>query len=258
MSKQETYELIEAYHSGNLTETELAEFQERLANDPMFADQVALLENIDNAISDKSVLSFQELVQSEGETYRAAKEEGQIRIKRFISPNRLLAIAASIVVLIGAFLILKNQFFQAPTGGELFAKYYKAYDLNESIRSGSSDVNPDFQLGIQQYQAKNFSAAVGTFQKLANIREQDMALMFSLAQAQLNLQPPQYELAEQSLLIITQEGNSVYVPAANWYLSLIFLKRGERAQAKGFLNKLGGTSGEYGEIAKALLKEMGD
>lgn len=262
MSKEEIYEAIEDYLNGTLVGNDLKNFEARLQSDTELVAQVELFREMDDAIGDKEVLNFQEMVQAEGVVFlenSSPEEKTQTPniAKRINLARRYFLVAASILFLITSALIYWNmQSGAMPTGSELFAQYHEVYDLNQNVRGIDASTDPKFQSGLQQYQAKNYSAAANIFQELATSNETDMVLAFSLGSAYLNQQTPNLNLASQQFEKIMTDGQSIYVPRAKWYQAMIHLKEENLEKAKPLLEDLAKSKDSFGEKASKILEKI--
>lgn len=256
MSSQSTYENIEAYLDGTLTGDQLKAFEEQLQSDKELASQLALFQNVDQAIGDKATLNFQKMVAAQGEKF-LHNTSGQVKNEsKVIRFSRPWAIAAALLALIVSAMIFWNiQSADPPSTEALFAQNFETYPLNQSVRGGSTD-NSVLKIGVQQYQGKDYLAAAQTFEPLAQADQSDMLVAFCLANAYLNQEPPQFDFAKRELQRIIDDGVNIYVLRAKWYLALIFLKEGNIEKTKSLLKAVAQSGDSLGQKAKTLLKDL--
>ncbi len=258
MSNQPIYEKIKAYLDGELTGAELEAFEKELLSNPELAEDVELYQTIDMVLEDEATLNFQKIVQAEDEAFFEENTAKLVEqpIRKIGGFNRQWMIAASFLFLIVSAILLWQLQTNAPQSNqELFAQYADTYPLNEDLRSSDSTVS-DFEKGIQEYQSKDFDAATQTFEVLVAKNEQDMSLLFCLANAYFNQNPPQLDLAAQQFQKIITKDSSIYVPKAKWYLALIALEKEDLVQAKTLLKEVEQSGDKFGKIAERLLKEL--
>lgn len=260
MSNQFQYEKIESYLNGTLSGSELADFEQQIKSNQDLAAQVALFEEMDMALSDETALDFQKMVQAEDEAFFEENEQEKPPEKPIIrqlnSSRKLWMIAASFLVFVFSVFILWQFQSNEPTSNkELFAQYYETYSLNENLRGNNT--NPtNFQKGVQQYQAKDFDSAAQTFESLLVVNKQDMSLTFCLANAYMNQNPPQFNLAEQQFQKIISNNSSIYVPKSKWYKALILLQKEKSEDVKTLLKEVSGSGDKFGKKAKELLENL--
>ncbi len=257
MTIQDRYEIIEAYINGQLTGAELSDFEAKLQSDSDLAAQVLLFKDIDAGLSDKSVLDFQALVHSEGEAFLQKNTSTEAAVKKIGWSRSFLGIAATLLVLVvSTFIYWQINSGKTLSGKALYAQHFDTYTLNQSIRSNDTAEDPTFQIAVEQYRSEDFKAATATFQKLATNAEQDMVLSFCLAYAYLNQKTPQFDLAQAQFQKIIDEGQSIYVHRAKWYLALIYLEKEERSKAETLLKDLANSPNKIGQQAAAVLKDL--
>ncbi|MGB0931869.1 MAG: tetratricopeptide repeat protein [Chitinophagales bacterium] len=264
MENQPKYEKIEDYLNGRLSGSALIDFEEQIKSDKELAAQVLLFKEMDMALSDESALAFQKMVQEEGEAFFAEnaldntkeKAEREPIIRQLSPPRRRWMIAASFLVFILSTLLLWQYQSNNPTSNEdLFAQHYEIYSLNEDLR-GNDSTATQFETGIQQYQAKDFDVTAQIFEALVAANERDMNLIFCLAHAYLNQNPPQFDLAQRQFQKIITNDSSIYTPKAKWYAALILIQKGEVIEAKSLLKDVTESGDKFGQKAKDLLKEL--
>ena len=225
MSDQNSYEKIEAYLNGELTGAERSDFEQQLQTDKALAQQVLLFEEMDTALKDRSATNFQRLVEEQGNVYlnKPKEEEEDKPIIRKINWQRYISIAAIFTLLISALFIWKNQLNADLSNDELFTKHFETYNLNESLR-GDESADEKFNRAIQKYQSQAYEESSNILQELVAENSANTIFSFSLGQSCLNQKPANLNLAKTQFKKIIAEGNSIYVPAAKWYLALANMK----------------------------------
>ena len=262
---EETYNQIEAYLEGSLTQGEKAEFEHQMESNEDLAQEVELVKRVDTMIRDQGALELQKTMNEiDSSFFEEEEEEESPKLRTSTSPRiigswtrRTWAIAASFLFFaIGALLIWQMQSNSVASGEELFAQYYETYDLNQTVRGDNDSSNVDLKKGIQQYQSKDFGAAVQTFLPLAAAQPQNDVAVFCLANAYLNQNPSKLNLAKQQFERITTNNVTIYVPKAQWYLALIALKEKDTSQAKVLLKEVVASGDDLKGKAEELLEEL--
>lgn len=253
-------EQIDAYLSGEDTPEGQRDFQRAVAADPQLANEVTLWRNIDEAIGNESTVDFQQKVADAGKHYLAEAGGPQAKVRRLGVSRRLLSIAAAVLVLVASSVLIwqLNQDGTA-NGQELYAANFTPYQIvPETVRSTEELLLSSSSLakGLLEYQEKNFTAAAATFESMLPKYEDSMNLVFPLANAYLNQQPAQASLAAEQFQRVIDNGQSVYVPRAQWYLALIRIQQEDFSAAKALLEDVKRYGGETGKRAEALLKSL--
>ena len=240
--------LVEKYFDNELTETESAEFSERL--------------NADHA--------FKQLVAREKTLIQGVRLEGLSRDLRFLKSleqdlakkpepvwnhKTWYAIAASfsIVVAVAAGLLTLNS---KSTSDELFAQYYdKPYPtsvFNESNTRGSETVVSKRSQAFEAYDREDYAQAAQLFSELLKTK-QEPELLLLLGNANLKL--GHVEQAKQNFITLITDFDELDIPG-KWFLSLCYLKSGDVDNARKVLEELGAMEVSYATKAKELLKKV--
>lgn len=252
-------EQIDAYLSGDNTPEERRGFEQATAADPQLAGEVTLWQNVDEALGDEPTLDFQQTVAKVGKDYLAAMGSSQAKVRRLGVSRRLLSIAAAVLVLVASSVLIWQLSQGSPVNGqELYAANFTPYEITpEAVRSTDLPPPPSgLTKGLIEYQDKQYAAAATTFESLLPAYKDSMNLVFTLANAYLNQQPARVSLAATQLQRVIADGQSTYVPRAQWYLALIRVKEGDLPAAKALLEDVISYGGETGKQAEALLKSL--
>ncbi len=260
MSNQSKYEKIDNYLNGMLSGNKLADFEQEINSDEELATLVTLFQEMDIALVNESALGFQKIVEAEDKAFFAEstsnENQGKSIIRQLYTANKRWLVAASLLLMVvNTLLFWQLQSNKATSNEELFTQYSNTYPLNSNVR-GNDALTTDFQKGIQQYQAKNFSAATQIFESLVTANEQDMSLVFCLANAYFNQIPPQHDLAMQQFQKIISNDSSIYVTKSKWYLALIWLQKGKLEETKNLLKEVEQSGDKLAKKAKKLLGEL--
>lgn len=256
MNDQDTHEKIEAYLNGDMTGEELRQFEQSLESDKALASQVELFRNLDIALADEQALKLQKETLELGETYFNTQEATEAPVRRLSVYRRPLAIAASIALIVS----LGVLFWMTNSGGslsneELFAAYYEPYAFSEGVR-GDNDPENAYEKALSAIEREDYTAAIDLLQAHLTQQPSDMSATFALASTCLETDPPQWNEAAVYYQMVIEDGNSLMVDRAKWYLALIYTKQGEPDQAKPLLQAL--LSSADKELARQAEELMGE
>jgi tetratricopeptide (TPR) repeat protein len=240
--------LLEKYFDNELTETESAEFNERMDADD----------------------SFKQLVAREKTLIQGVRLEGLSRDLRFLKSleqnlakepvplwnnKTWYAIAASIslVVAVAAGLLFFNS---KETSDELFAQYYdKAYPssvFNETNTRSSENVVSMRSQAFEAYDRGDYRLAAQLFTELLKVKQEpDLLLLLGNA----NLKLDRVEQAKQNFVTLITDFDELDIPG-KWFLSLCYLKSGDVENARKMLKELGEMEVSYTTKAKELLEKV--
>ena len=242
------YQLIEDYLSGTLDKEEHTAIEERITQDNSFAKEIELHRSIQNALSDRDVLELEEILIKIRNTSKKDTQGGRIiSLKRRRS---ILGAVAAILLLIVATYFIWDKKTDAPLA-DVFEPY-PFYLANRSLDNEAAQ--QQLNQAAQSYEAEEFELALPVFESLLEQSPENMALQFYKAYCELELE--QYQLAEQSFVVILENGDSAYVQPAEWYLVKVYLAKEEIAKAKNLLQKIVKERGDFSQPANQLLERL--
>lgn len=166
--------------------------------------------------------------------------------------TRILSIAATIVVLLGLFFLLrpKPEGFDA---SRLFAASYEKPELPVSLVRGGNNADSLLREAAQLYELGRYEACLQATQELQADSLADQNDLYALS-AYAAMQLGKWPDAAASLSKISNA-----YPAYNesrWYLALVALKLEDIETSRNELSYLQANSREFGKRAEQLLKNL--
>jgi tetratricopeptide (TPR) repeat protein len=158
-------------------------------------------------------------------------------------------VAAVILILIAVKFLLPSQ---EQTTDQLFTSYFSAYPNVFEPTVRGTDLATKRSEAFHAYDQRNYQKAALLFNELLEEKKQPDVL-FLLANT--NLMLGQVAEAQKNLLTLIEESDGLDIQA-KWYLSLCYLKSGDKENAKKILKELGGTEISYASKAKELLEKV--
>lgn len=150
-----------------------------------------------------------------------------------LSMKRLL-VAASVIIVAGVaawfFLINKTD---ADT--KLYSKYYTPDPGLATVMSSVS--NYEFEKAMVEYKNGDYNKALATWKQLLTKKEDNDTLIYFVGAASQAAGKEDEAIAQ--LQKIVANPNSAFYNDACWYLGLCYIKKGEKQQAKAYLEKSG-------------------
>ncbi len=254
--KQIVYDTIERFLSGNLTGEALVQFKERLNQDADLAAQVEFHRQLQSAVtSEPDELNFRKLLKQEGQKYTQSRGEATLKKGRF--GKIWFAAAASILLLLGAWLMRDVLLGQNNSSEALFAQYFEQPVLLIQDRSTTSSLDKQKAIAYQAYENKNFHRSAELLNQILGSNTGKMEMYYFAAVSNLSIENGHEEKAIEQLDRIIQDGQSSYVYGARWYKALALLKKGNKEAAVDELSFLKGKGqGKYKKMAIELLGKM--
>jgi len=223
--------LFDRYISNKLDAQEKAEFDQKLAHDPVFKDQYEQFkQGIDTV-----------------KTYAIGAEMGEIidSKQKKNQPNKIIAIAAAIILLITVPLFYYQ--YSSNTADSLFEQYYTAYPADPNLR-GRSVYNEAMQL----YSKGEYKEASTLFESLSNDSENRNHLFLGNCYLSMNQPKKAIEQFKGGLTSTSQ----VLTQNNEWYLVLAYLQAGNKAEAIKQLKLIASQKHIFKAKAEQLLDEL--
>lgn len=245
MTKEERYDIFEKYLRGTLNGLEQKELENNLASNPDLRKELELHKGVHQAIGDKKLQYFTELVQESESKYLDKKQKNNISfLKKY---SRQIAIGAAVVFLaVMSYLFL----FPKPTAEKLFAEYFEPYNAPGTFRSEDlATLDNDFISALARYDEGAYGEAAEYFSKtLEKNPGKDIAVFL---RGVSYLAVDSLALAEADLKAVVADEESLFQDQGKWYLGMVYLRMGEIGNAKMVFEKM-----ERKEKVEDLLGEI--
>lgn len=126
---------------------------------------------------------------------------------------------------------------------------------NEPVDTFHSEKHDSIlQHALNLYKEENYKKAINNFEiVLRDVPQNSKALMYC-AVSQLAINKPDAAIA--NLESILQSGHNLYIPAAQWYIALAYLKKNNKAKAKAMLQEIIKQDSEYKRQAEKTLQDL--
>ncbi len=137
---------------------------------------------------------------------------------------------------------------------QLFAQNYEIYQLDQLVSVDQAE--SELANALQLYQNKSYKNAAEVLAILSEKDIDNQKVMFALANAYLNQDPPALNQAANYFNQLIDMNTSVYVPKSQWYLALIYIKQNKQDQAKLLLAEVADSGDTYADEAQVLLDQL--
>lgn len=242
-----TAELIERYLEGDLSQSELNNFEAQLKIDTELQAMVELHSEVDMAVSQTDVIDLRQQLQT-----IAAKQHASETPVRKLSLRRIAWLAAASVAVLLAVSVVFNQ--QNNTPGDMFAGNFEVYTGPENVRAASPDVDSDIYIALENYNNNDFASAIVKFEQILD--ENPDNNMIRLYAANALIETGNVDKAELYLNMIIESQDIFYTEHAQWYLALVSLKKDNLKDAKSILENIVRENTRYSDEASELLKAL--
>jgi len=258
-------EIIERYLNGEMNEMETSSFEEKLQTDEQLILEFRLTKDLDSIIQDEDALDFRKELTSVSDSLKSNKTTNSesTDIKQFDSRRnsggrpKWYLLAASIVVIMGLGGYFMYHQTQSSSFDSLYSKYYSAYPAEIGSRSGTSEKERVYSVGLYSYNNGDYEKAVLYFQQYINYEPTNMSVRLYLGISLLELN--QTEKAIESFKYIIAKEDNPFVIYSKWYLSMAYLKTGNekyKPEIKLLLTAVVEQNGPNTEKAQKILEKL--
>ena len=261
MNDQATYETIERFLSGELEGEELRVFEARLANEEGLREEVELHRGLKEAVGDAKTMDFLQAVQNAENDYFGGESSSEDDIPPANGPKPVLSIwrqSYSIAAVILLLLVVGGVFFiqqlNKNSSADLYQEYFTVYDAPGEWRGNDPVLNAELQSAFEAYNARNYEAALKSFQSIEKKDSNNVSARFYLSMCAL-------ATGDESMAITRLESLSSlsghpYRSQSRWYLALAYLQQEQIEPARKLLETLAKGSGKYPGLARDLLPKL--
>jgi tetratricopeptide (TPR) repeat protein len=243
--------ILQKYLDNELSERELARFEQELNASPDLLVDLDLYKEVDEAIADTDVLDFRAQLNDLREETRRS-ETGR-RVFRFTRPWHYAASAAlALLVAIGLATVLGRPL----SNSDLFAKYMKPYELVLTNRSMESDVIKALMSNAEvAYLKGDFETAIFWFNEVLMKDSEKVEADFCIGVS--NMELSKYVDASESFTKVIEQSDNLFIQKAEWFQAGCLLAMNETERARRQLAMIASSENHYyKDDAAKILKRM--
>ncbi len=246
MENQRDQELILKYIDKEATVEEVAEVERRLLSDPELQKMHNEYKNLPAGIRYHELTARLEQLRALEKALPPVEIETPM-MRMYKSPGTWLATAAVIALAAISFVL-----FNGESNADLYAKNFEPYpNVFEPTQRGEN-TSDKRATAFAMYEQGNYERAATLFTELlAEKKEPELLLLLGNS----NMSLDRIDEAKNNFLTLIHDFDGLD-EQAKWFLSLCYLKSGEREQAKLIWEELGDPKITYSDKAKRLLKEV--
>ena len=169
-----------------------------------------------------------------------------------ISRKIIFQVAAAVFVLS---LLLFKALVPSYTGDSVYKQFYQPLEANSfQLRGSAQDgVSRSFQDGVNYYLSREYSKAELSFSDLRKMNKNTPELLLYSGLNQMGQNNFPAAIASFRDLLSRDDQ---FVPEAQWYLGLCYIKTGDILKARPLITSLSETEGLYKKKAQLILKNL--
>jgi tetratricopeptide (TPR) repeat protein len=242
--------LIQKYLDNDLSDRDMKRFEADLEVSSKLQDDLALYQEVDEAMADTEVLSFREQLTDLRREKQKSGGTGKSSI-RFTKPWHFAATAAiALFLAIGLASVLDRPM----NNKDLLKKYYKPYEVALINRSDNSTLDLILKNAEILYQRGEFEQAAVYFEKV--LEEQPELAGTNLYAGISYYELERYYDAQNSLNKVIEHNDNLYIEQAEWYLGLCFLALDENERARRQFARMASGNSDKAADARKLLRKI--
>ena len=237
------YDNIEKYALGELSPEEKNVFEKQLSTDKKLVEELAAYRKNELAIK---AAARKQLRKTAGTAYAKINQNNRVVIMR------RLAVAAGFLIMVAAGVWWMNQ--NNDSSEELYAQYFEM-PAPPSVRNGNATLNPKWELSINIYGEGRYEFAIPIFQELLVDENFNQKETVKLLLGTSLLYEGEFDEAIKIFNQINEK--STFRQDAEWYTALVYLKSGNRNEAKNLFENISNQKRHYKKLeAKEFLKSL--
>ena len=244
-------EELENYIHSELSNEELASFEDELISNQKLMDEIELIKNIDLALSETDVMQLRNNLQNiTGEIVANKQTErsfaGKFKAKRFV----LSTVAASLILLLGITGILSRQSSQE----DVYQKFYNKYEATGIVRSANITANQTLTEALRKFENQDYNAALNLFSEVIKRDQNNMVGHFYTGVSLQETGKYQNAIKEYETVIVDKD--NLFTEQAEWYIGLCYLQTNENKKAYKQFKKIAKNEGFYQQKAQSILGKI--
>lgn len=233
--------LLNGYFDHTLSESELVAFNELLATDASFAEELAFRKDLKNSIHIH-----------ERARLKAAVQQFETTTKKLSFQRKYITWAAA-AISISFMLIAVYQYTQSPKPETLFQEFYTAYpNIIAPTERSSQNTDSLTQTAFAAYDQQAFKEALEGFKLLeAQQKTNYTSLYMGICYLELNNSIAAIKILQKAVAL-----NNSYSLTAKWYLALAYLQNNQPELALEILKQYTVLEEPFKQEAKKLYKQL--
>jgi hypothetical protein len=245
-------EEIEGYIYNELSEKQLALFEDELIHNKDLLAEVDLVKGIDLAIQENDIMQLRNNLREITEENSIKKQKEQSITGKFWHRRTAISVvAASLILLLGITGLIKYT-----SEDNIYRNYYSRYETAGISRSSNALTDATFARALQKYNKQEYESALNLLQQVLSKDQNNVAGHFYSAVSLQEL--GKYHSAIKEYEIVVVDKDNLFMEQAEWYIGLCYLQTNDEKKAIQQFQKIANSKGFYQEKAVAILRKMKD
>lgn len=245
-------EEIEGYLYNELSEKQLAIFEDELIYNKDLLSEVNLVKGIDQAIQENDIMQLRNNLRDIAEENNNKKQKEQsITVRFWHRKTAISVVAASLILLLGITGIIRYT-----SEDDIYRKYYTKYETAGISRSSSAVSDETFAKALQKYNKEDYQSALNLLEEVLSKDQNNVAGHFYSAVSLQELGKYNNAISEYEIVIVDKD--NLFMEQAEWYIGLCYLQSKDEKKAIEQFKKIADGKGFYQEKAVAILRKLKD
>lgn len=242
------------YHDGSMTESEKTEFIRRLSEDPSFAWEFKIYNEVHHfVLNDEKRSEFISSLKETEKEYFNSEHSSVVKHKNKFTQSIAFRVAASVVIILATSLCIYFISNSKSSNKELFTQYYLPLKTDEITRS-VTDSATSLKAGLIAYQNGQYNDCLMLL--ASDTIKNNMNTYITLIKGISNIELNDFINAEKMLKLASEDVNNAYHDDCLWFLSLVQIKMDKPQQAIPLLKTLIKNNSVYNKQAEELLEKI--
>lgn len=237
--------LIDRYLQQTASSEEAAEVERRVAEDPAFAQQVAMIQEMNTALSQPTEAFRGQLQAAMSAVDREAPATSATPWWRYA-----VAAAAALLVAVGLYLGFQSE----ETNYVQLAENTFVPPPSPFLQRDTADARQPLLRGAEAYEQGDYARAIAQWQQVPADHPRHGEVQLYLGISWLATGQP--SAAVEPLMALQDASQPELRQSARWYLALAWLRQDQPAQALPLLRELASGQGSLAARAEKLLREL--
>lgn len=243
---------IEKYLNETMEKDELKWFREEMEMNPSLSDEVQMHRDIGDAILNEETLEFRAQISSLFDKREPVSKPETSRAISIPHSVRVAVASFAALIMIGTGLYMYTH--RTIPADKLFEMYYEPYDGLMNVRSSNNEVANILVSAMHKYENKEFESALLLFETALATDMNNIPSRFYSGISYMATE--RFSIAETTFNKVIDQNDNLFIEQAEWYLSLCYLKTGEKGKARELLNTIAKTEGYYSRPARNLARNL--